>query len=103
MVELSGGAPLSGTLQMLVPVRSIGQGRIGSGATVTMPKLSGGSGVFLSFNLELTRAFTRDGERLGYVTADCRDGKLKATSTMVFTDGSRYSQESIRACDSSRG
>lgn len=99
LVELQVPEPIDSTLPLLVPVRPVRRGRIGSEATFTAPTLASGDGFFLSFKLDLKRGFRRqDGERGGYVTAECRDGKLAATFATVFTDGTQYAQESVRAC-----
>jgi hypothetical protein len=99
LVELLVPAPFESIIRMIVPVRSVPRGRIGSEATLTAPTLAGGAGFFLSFRLDLKRAFGRGGgERGGYVNAECRDGQLAATFAAAFTDGTRYAQESVRAC-----
>ena len=98
LVELPVSEPINDTLRLLVPVRAVGRGRIGSEATFTAPTLASGAGYFLSFNLDLQRGFRRDGDRGGYVSAECRDGKLAATLAATFTDGTRYAEESVRAC-----
>jgi hypothetical protein len=101
LVELLVPAPFESIIRMIVPVRSVPRGRIGSEATLTAPTLAGGAGFFLSFRLDLKRAFGRGGgERGGYVNAECRDGKLAATFAAAFTDGTQYAQESVRACNS---
>lgn len=99
LIELPVSEPFESTIRLIVPVRSVRQGRIGSEATFTAPTLAGGAGFFLSFRLDLERGFRRkDGERGGYVNAECRDGKLAATFAAAFTDGMQYAQESVRAC-----
>jgi len=99
LVELQIPDPIGSTLHLLVPVRSVGRGRIGSEATFTAPTLAAGAGFFLSFRLDLKRGFRHQGgERGGYVNAECRDGKLTATFAAAFTDGTQYAEDSVRAC-----
>lgn len=98
LVELSGADPLPGIIKVIVPIRPVRRGRIGSEATFVAPTLAGGSAVFLSLRLELRRGFRQDGERAGYVAAECPDGKLVATFAAALGDGTRGSEESIRAC-----
>jgi hypothetical protein len=98
LLEMALPAPIFATLQLLVPVRVVGQGRIGSEATVTVPTLVGGYGFLIGLSLDLRRGFSVDGERGGYVTAACPDGKLMATFAADFTDGTQYAQPSVRAC-----
>jgi hypothetical protein len=101
LVELPVTAPLDSTVRLIVPVRPVRRGRIGSEAAFTAPILAGGSGFFLSLKLDLKRGFRdQDGERGGYVNAECRDGKLAATFAAAFNDGTQYAQESVRACSS---
>jgi hypothetical protein len=101
LVELPVTEPIDGTIQLVVPVRTVRRGRIGSEATFTAPTLANGDGFFLSFKLDLERGFRRqDGERGGYVSAECRDGKLAAKFAAVFTDGTQYALAPVRACSS---
>lgn len=102
LVELPVPAPMGGAVQLIVPVRPLQHGRIGSEATFSAPTLSDGDGFFLDFELDLKRGFRRDGERAGYVNAECRDGKLLATLTAVFTDGTKDAQKASRACSPTR-
>jgi hypothetical protein len=98
LVALPTADPIGGMVAVLVPVRPVRGGRIGSEMTFTAPTLLGGDGFFLNFQLELRRGFAEGGERTGYVTAECRDGKLTAQLDVTFTDGTQYAQESSRAC-----
>jgi hypothetical protein len=98
LVALPTENPVGGRVAFVVQVRPIRSGRIGSELTFKIPTLFGGQGLFRSFKLDLERGFTDHGERTGYVTAECRDGKVKATLAAVFTDGTQYSQEAVRAC-----
>lgn len=98
MVDLPVGSPLGGRVAFLAPIRTLGYGRIGSEITFTVPTLAGGHAFFLGFGLDLQRGFTDHGEPTGYVSAECRNGKVKATFAAVFTDGTRSSGKSARAC-----
>jgi hypothetical protein len=98
LVELPIGPILNGAVRLIVPVRPVGVGRIGSEATIRMPNLGEGAGRLLKLDFELKRGFDQNGERSGFVTAECRDGKLAATLAAVFTDGTQFTEESVRAC-----
>jgi hypothetical protein len=63
------------------------RGRVGSGATIEIPTLSGGAGRLLDLQLELGRSFGQEGRPAAFVTARCRRGKLAAALTAVLTDG----------------
>jgi hypothetical protein len=89
LVAIPFSNPLSGILRLVIPVRPVRDGQIGSVATIRVPKLGGGYGMLLDLHLELERRF---------VSARCRDGKLLATLGTVFTDGTEGSAESTRAC-----
>jgi hypothetical protein len=94
--------PMPGVLRLVVPVERVKHGRIGSEATIKVPMIAGGSGSLRDLRLELRRGFNRDGERVGYVDAECRDGKLAAWLSAVFRDGTTGQQEpAVRACRAS--
>jgi len=97
-IELILGAPVSGALRILVPVRPVDEGRIGSEATIKIPEITGGSGHLLDLHLELGRSFMRHGERVGFVTAECDKGRLVSTLSATLDDGAEAREESIRAC-----
>src|ERR1700754_4565082 len=78
LVEIPFGMPLSANFDLAVPVRSVSEGRLGSEATVNVPEIAAGYGLLRSLRLELGRVYSRDGERVNYVDAECRRGKLRA-------------------------
>ena len=102
MVELPIGPVWNGTVRLIVPVRPVGVGPIGSELTIRMPNLGEGAGQLLDLDLELVRGFNQDGGRFGFVTAECRDGALVATFSAELTDRSRFLGESSRPCTSKR-
>ena len=91
-------APVLGALRLLMKVRSVHDGRIGSQMTVKIPEIVGGSGVLTRLDFELGRAFNRGGERAGYVNATCPDGKLLAAARATYVDGTSSEVEATRAC-----
>jgi hypothetical protein len=102
LVELPLGLNWGGTVPLVVPVRAVKAGRIGSEATIRLPRLGDGAGHWLNLDLELQRGLNQDGKSVGYVNADCRDGKLAATFAAVLADGNKFAGESIIACTSNR-
>jgi hypothetical protein len=98
LVEIPFGNPLSANLDLIVPIRSVSEGGIGSDATVNVPEIAGGYGLLRSLRLELGRVYSRDGERVDYVDAECRRGKLRAALSVELGDGTEARGESIRAC-----
>jgi hypothetical protein len=98
LVEIPFGMPLSANLDLIVPIRSVSEGRIGSDATVRVPELGGGYGVLRSLRLELGRVYARDGERVDYVDAECRRGELRAALSVELGGGTEPREKSTRAC-----
>lgn len=98
LVELPIAAPVGGIVWIVARTRPIARGRLGTELTLTTPMLVGGSGVFLDLELDLRRGFTHDGERVGFVGAECRDRRLLATYAATFGDGTRFEGDSTRVC-----
>jgi hypothetical protein len=98
LIEIVLPSPVAGTVNFVAPIRRVRHGRVGSEATFEMPILSSGQGKLLGLDLELGRSFRQEGRPAGFVTARCRDGKLVAAMTELFTDGTTATDESIRAC-----
>jgi hypothetical protein len=98
LVAIPFGMPMSANLDLIVPIRSVSEGRIGSEATVNVPEIASGYGLLRSLRLELGRVYSRDGERVDYVDAECRRGKLRAALSVELGDGTEARGESIRAC-----
>jgi hypothetical protein len=98
LVEIPFGIPLSANLDLMVPIRSVSEGRIGGDATVKIPQIADGYGLLRSLRLELGRVFSRDGERVDYVDAECRDDELRAALSVELGDGTEARGESTRVC-----
>jgi hypothetical protein len=98
LVEIPFGIPLSANLDLIVPIRSVSRGRIGSDATVRIPKIAEGYGLLGSLRLELGRVFSRDGERVDYVDAECRRDELRAALSVELGDRTEARGESTRVC-----
>jgi hypothetical protein len=97
-VEIPFGMPMSANLDLIVPIRSVSEGRIGGDATVKIPEIADGYGLLRSLRLELGRVFSRNGEWVNYVNAECRRGELRATLGVEFGDGTEARRESTRTC-----
>jgi hypothetical protein len=98
LVKLPFARPVAGTLDLIVPVRPVQGGRIGSEAAIKIPGIAGGNGHLTSLQLELGRSFVRHGEPTSYVTAECRNGKLVASASIALSGRSEEQSEAIRAC-----
>jgi hypothetical protein len=97
-VEIPFGMPMSANLDLIVPIRSVSEGRIGGDATVKIPEIADGYGLLRSLRLELGRVFSRNGEWVNYVNAECRRGELRAALGVGLGDGTEARGESTRVC-----
>jgi hypothetical protein len=97
-VKIPFGMPMSANLDLIVPIRSVSEGRIGGDATVKIPEIADGYGLLRSLRLELGRVFSRNGEWVNYVNAECRRGELRAALGVGLGDGTEARGESTRVC-----
>ncbi|HET7445624.1 MAG TPA: hypothetical protein VFJ57_13305 [Solirubrobacterales bacterium] len=90
--------PVPAAIVTTVKVKKVHNGRYGLLSTGTIPKIAGGAGSVIAFNLKIDKKYTYKGQRISVLTAKCPDGKLQARGTGVFADGTRLSAEVIRTC-----
>jgi hypothetical protein len=90
--------PVPAAIVTTVTVKKVHNGRYGLLSTGTIPKIAGGAGSVLSFNLRIDKKYTYKGQRISVLTAKCPDGKLQARGTGIFSDGTRLSAEVVRTC-----
>jgi hypothetical protein len=90
--------PVPAAIVTTVKIKKIHHGRYGTLSTASIPKIAGGSGSVVSFNLKIDKKYTYKGKRISVLTAKCPDGKLQAHVTALFADGTRASAEIIRSC-----
>jgi hypothetical protein len=81
-----------------VRIKRIREGRFGTRAVTTIPKVAGGSGVLTRFNLAIRRNFVRDGKRQSYLLARCANGRFFAHGLVRFKDGTRVAADVVRRC-----
>jgi hypothetical protein len=81
-----------------VKITKIHNGRYGLKSVGTIPKIAGGSGSVLSFELTVNRKFTYKGKQVSYLTAKCPDGHLDATGTAKFKGGTTIHGSIVRKC-----
>ncbi|HET9676866.1 MAG TPA: hypothetical protein VFP21_05120 [Solirubrobacterales bacterium] len=81
--------PTPAAIVTTVKIKKIHNGRYGTSAVSTIPKIAGGYGSVKSFSLTLQK---------GIISATCPDGHLNARGTAVFADGTRASGAVVRAC-----
>jgi hypothetical protein len=91
-------SPVSAAVVVTAKITKIHKGRFGIKSLATIPKIAGGYGSGVSFDLTINRSFTYKGKKQSYLLAKCPDGHLNAVGTASFQDGPKLSAEVIRAC-----
>lgn len=91
-------SPVSAAVVTTAKVSKVHNGRFGLKSVATIPKIAGGYGSAVSFNLTLKRSFTYKGKKQSYLLAKCPDGHLNAKGTAVFQGGPTMSAELVRTC-----
>lgn len=90
--------PAPTTFIVPVIITKIHKGRYGYQSVLNAPTIAGGYGVITHFNLKLDRRYTFKGKKLSFLSARCVDGRLQATGTVSFVDGSTASASVFRPC-----
>ncbi len=83
-------APVPGAIVTTLKIKKVHNGRYGLKTVATIPKIAGGNGSVIAFNLKI--------DKKGVLTAKCPDGKLQAKTTAIFSDGTKASAGIIRTC-----
>jgi len=91
-------SPVSAAVVTTVKVTKVHNGRYGLKTVATVPKIAGGYGSPISFNLRVGRTFTYKGKEQSYLLAKCPDGHLNAKGYGTFSDGSRLAGSLVRSC-----
>jgi hypothetical protein len=82
--------PTPAAIVTTVKVKKIHAGRYGLKSVATIPKIAGGSGSVVDFNLTINKK--------GVLLAKCPDGKLQARGEAKFSDGTVAKAEVLRTC-----
>ncbi len=82
--------PTPAAIVTTVKIKKVKNGRYGLKSVATIPKIAGGSGSVLSFNLNVGKK--------SVLTAKCPDGKLQAHADAMFADGTKASATITRPC-----
>jgi hypothetical protein len=91
-------SPVSAAIVTTVKTKRIHKGRYGLLTTVSVPKIAGGAGSVVSFNLKIDKKYTYKGKKVSVLSAKCPDGKLQAHVTASFSDGTKAATEILRTC-----
>lgn len=92
--------PVPAVVSLPVEFRRSADGRYGSTATVTIPKIVGGAGSITSLVMTINKKYLLDGRRVGVVSARCKRGSLGANLTASFRDGEVRTERFLRTCRS---
>ncbi|HEX5983076.1 MAG TPA: hypothetical protein VFY69_02605 [Solirubrobacterales bacterium] len=90
--------PTPTALVTVVKVKKIRKGPYGTRAIARIPKIAGGSGSLIRFNLKVRRTFQHKGKRQSYLLARCGNGRLRAHAVMRTSDGTRIGGSILRRC-----
>ena len=91
-------SPVSAAVVTTVKISKIHKGRYGLKTVASVPKIAGGYGSPISFNLKAGRSFTYKGKKQSFLLAKCPDGHLNAKGTGVFSDGTELFGSLVRSC-----
>jgi len=84
-----------------VKIKQIRKGRFGTRAIARIPKIAGGYGSLLRFNMAIKRTFKYRGRAQSYLLARCANGRFFAHGDIAFAGGPRIGGTVVRACRSS--
>lgn len=87
-------SPVSAAVVTTVKTSKIHNGRFGTKAIASIPKIAGGYGSAKEFSLTLDRGF----KNTPFLFAKCPDGHLNAKATSVFSDGTKLTGSFVRSC-----
>ena len=90
--------PAPTAIVTVVKVKKIHKGPYGTRAIASIPKIAGGSGSLIRFNLKVHRIFQYKGKRQSYLVARCGNGRFRAHATLQTSDGSRIAGSILRRC-----
>jgi hypothetical protein len=92
-------APITGAIVTTVKIKKHNNGRYGTLSVASIPKIAGGAGSVISFNLSIDKTVKGAGGKTYHpITGKCTDGKVQFHIEGVFADGTKAATEIIRAC-----
>lgn len=92
--------PVPSVLLARVDLTRIKDGRYGTEAVLSIPKIAGGAGSIVWISLSIHRQYAFKGKRRSVITARCQDGKLQLAAEASFADGTppAPSSETVHPC-----
>ncbi|MBA3866577.1 MAG: hypothetical protein H0X42_09580 [Solirubrobacterales bacterium] len=90
--------PTPAAIVTTVKIKKIHNGRFGTEAIASIPKIAGGSGSVTAFSLAINKKYSYKGKKVSILSLKCPDGKIQAHGKAVFSDGTSAQAEVIRTC-----
>lgn len=90
--------PTPAAIVATVKIEKIHNGFFGSKATISIPKLAGGSGSLTSFSATIKKQLLYKGKRFSPLTLKCPSGIVRGAANAIFGDGTTESTEVFRTC-----
>lgn len=81
-----------------VEVRKIREGRYGTRATISIPRIAEGYGAVTSFRLTIPKRTVVTGEPLSVANLRCADGRFEVRATSTFANGMKLTGTAARRC-----
>jgi hypothetical protein len=93
-----GTTPLQTTLVLVGTVSNYGKEGYGPRLEIEIPKIAGGSGALVHFQVTINKKWTYKGQQRSFVSAKCTSGTLKTRGTFTFLDGQSATAFSTQKC-----
>jgi hypothetical protein len=90
--------PVPGAVVGKIEIRRIDEGRFGTQAVVSIPKVAGGSGSLTSFHVRIDRKITFQGKKKSVLSFKCVGGEARGHVEAVFADGTVAEAGIARRC-----
>jgi hypothetical protein len=97
-VHLYAAVPAPTAIVAVVHLMKIRNGRLGTKATVAVPKIASGYGSIVRFGFSIGRDTPSSGGRRGYVEAMCSDSRYLTRAEVTFVDGLSYHAALVLPC-----
>lgn len=94
--------PVPGAVVGKIEIRRIEDGRFGTRAVLSIPKVAGGSGSLTSFRVKIERKIIFHGKRKSVLTFKCVGGEARGHVDAVFADGTVAEAGIARRCTPKR-
>ena len=91
-------APITGAIVTTVKIKNKKNGRYGTYSVASIPKIAGGAGSPISFQLTIDKNVKVGSKTYHPIEAKCTDGKLQVHAEAKFADGTKAATEVIRSC-----